>query len=168
MHVWLGASPRISIVVATLNAAQFIGRCLESIVAQDYSNYEIVVVDGASGDGTLDIIRHYATFLGGQLTWVSEPDSGIAEAWNKGIRLTRGEWLIFIGADDTLSAPDVLSRIASPLAKAFPSHDVVYGVVAATSEDGRLIEHCNWPWSPLRFRKCIENLPHAAVFHHRS
>ncbi len=168
MHVWLGASPRISIVIATLNAAQFVGRCLESIVAQDYSNYEIVVVDGASADGTLDILRHYAAVFGGQLTWVSEPDSGIAEAWNKGVRLTRGEWLIFIGADDALSAPDVFSRIAAPLAKAFPSHSIVYGTVDATGQDGSLIEHCDWPWSPLRFRNCIENLPHAAVFHHRS
>lgn len=168
MYEWPGASPKISIVIATLNAARFIGRCLESIIAQDFWEYEVVVVDGASVDGTPDILRHYASLLHGQFTWTSEPDTGIAEAWNKGVRSASGEWVIFVGADDTLSTPDVLSRMATELDKAFPSYNVVYGVVAATSEDGALIEYFDWPWSPARFRSCVENLPHSAVFHHRS
>jgi glycosyltransferase involved in cell wall biosynthesis len=160
--------PRITIIVACLNAAAYIDHCLESIAGQDYPDLEVVVVDGASNDGTVDILGRYADLLGGRVDWISEPDRGIADAWNKAVKRASGDWLLFMGADDALSAPNVLSLMEPWLVTAFPDHAIVYGIVAMTDRAGRVIEYLDRPWTPTRFRNCIENLPHPSVFHHRS
>ncbi len=126
------------------------------------------MADGGSTDGTVEILRRYGTLMGSRLTWTSEPDRGLADAWNKAVYHAGGDWLIFLGADDALSAPDVLSRIAPRLAGAFPEYSVVYGIVAMTDLAGRVVEYLDRPWSPAKFRGCVANLPHSAVFHHRS
>ncbi len=168
-----GASPRhgkpaISIVVASLNAAHTIRRCLDSIARQHLEDFEVLVVDGGSTDGTVDTLRLYSEVLGSRLLWTSEPDCGLADAWNKGVRLARGSWIIFLGADDRLSSPDVLSRVAPCLEGAFPRYRVVYGSVAMINAGGQITEWRDYDWSPARFRNCVENLPHSAVFHHSS
>lgn len=78
---------------------------MESVAGQNYPNVEHLVVDGGSTDGTVDLLR------GGQASWwISEPDRGIFDAMNKAVRAARGEWLYFLGADDSLAAPDVIAR----------------------------------------------------------
>lgn len=154
--------------MACLNAAAYIDHCLESITGQDYPDIEMLVVDGGSFDGTVEILGRYTGSLDGRFYWISEPDRGIADAWNKAVKRASGDWLLFMGADDSLSAPDVLSRMAPLLASAFPERAIVYGIVAATDCAGRVIEYLDRPWAPSKFRSCIENLPHSGVFHHRS
>jgi glycosyltransferase involved in cell wall biosynthesis len=162
------ACARITVIVACLNSVSYIGRCLESIVNQDYADSDIVVADGGSTDGTVEILRRYAMTMGPRLSWESGPDFGLADAWNKAVRHARGDWFIFLGADDALCAPDVLSRIAPRLAAAFPRHSVVYGNVAMTDAAGRVVDFLDQPWSAAKFRGCVANLQHSAVFHHRS
>lgn len=90
---------RLSIITASFNAATHIKECLRSVRQQTYSRLEHIVIDGGSTDGTLEILernRH------GGLSWISEPDSGIAEAMNKGIARARGQWLLFLQADDRI------------------------------------------------------------------
>jgi glycosyltransferase involved in cell wall biosynthesis len=94
-----GASPLISIVIATLNSAHVLRQSIESVAAQSYRNVELVIVDGGSTDGTLDVIREMKDRVDAS---ISEPDKGIYDAWNKGLRMARGEWICFLGADDAL------------------------------------------------------------------
>jgi glycosyltransferase involved in cell wall biosynthesis len=159
---------RISIIIACWNSATVIGRCLESVIVQDYPDIEIVVADGGSSDGTVDVLRRYARQMGRRMVWLSEPDDGLADAWNKAVDRASGDWLLFLGADDALAAADVFARIAPVLSDAFPEYSVVYGKVALTGVDGRLLAYEDWPWSPADFRGCRAALPHQAVFHHRS
>lgn len=100
--------PRISIVTPCYNAAPYLRQCIESVLAQEYSNLEYIIIDGGSTDGTVDIIREYADRL---TWWVSEPDEGQYAALNKGFSKASGEILGWINADDFL-LPNALRTIA--------------------------------------------------------
>lgn len=89
----------ISIIIATYNASNTLKRCLDSIVSQITSETELVIIDGGSKDDTNEIINSYGDKIS---VHISEPDKGIYDAWNKGIKLSHGVWIMFIGADDIL------------------------------------------------------------------
>lgn len=89
----------VSIIIATYNAEPHLGECLQSIMNQVEKNIEIVIVDGGSDDDTIKIIGQ---FNNGNITWKSEPDNGIYDAMNKGIKMAKGRWLYFLGSDDRL------------------------------------------------------------------
>lgn len=91
--------PLISIIIPTFNAASFIGDCISSIVCQQLKNIEVIVVDGNSSDGTIDIVKAFALPF---LQYVSSADYGVYDAFNKGTRMAKGRWLHFLGADDRL------------------------------------------------------------------
>lgn len=91
--------PLVSIIIVTYNAAQTLQACLDSIYTQRHLAIEIVLIDGQSTDGTVDIIKRNAAQLG---YWVSEKDAGIYDAMNKGLKYIKGEWVYFLGADDVL------------------------------------------------------------------
>ena len=89
--------PLVTVITAVFNGADCIGDCIESVLFQDYPNVEHIILDARSTDGTIDILRAYDDRLA---LWVSEPDHGVYDAWNKGLRLAQGEWISFLGADD--------------------------------------------------------------------
>lgn len=91
------ALPLVTVVTVVFNNKQTIGKCIESVLGQTYSNIEYIVIDGASKDGTLDVIKQYEEHLD---YIVSEPDDGIYNAMNKGLKLARGEYIVFLNADD--------------------------------------------------------------------
>ena len=159
---------KISVIVACLNAEAFIGSCLDSVAEQDYPDVQVIVADGGSRDGTVDILRGRGPEMGNRLIWFSEPDHGIADAWNKAVARSSGEWLLFLGADDQLVERDVLSRIVPSLATAPPRYRIVYGRVAMVTAAGKLLELVDRPWSAKNFRSCQFCLPSQAVFLHRS
>ena len=84
----------ISIIIATYNAEKTLKRCLNSIVSQKKDQLELLIIDGCSTDRTMDIVREFAESID---VIVSEVDKGIYDAWNKGIRLATGEWIMFLG-----------------------------------------------------------------------
>jgi putative colanic acid biosynthesis glycosyltransferase len=102
--------PLVSVITVVRNGAETIAATLDSVRAQRQVDIEHVIIDGASTDGTLNIIKAYQH---DQLRWISEPDQGIYDAMNKGIALAQGEWLLFLGADDVLVDPTVLADIFS-------------------------------------------------------
>lgn len=93
-------SPLISVVLVTYNAQETLQECLDSICNQEYQRIEIIVVDGASTDNTVSILQQNEKKLA---FWISEKDQGIYHAMNKALGYVKGEWIYFIGADDTLT-----------------------------------------------------------------
>jgi hypothetical protein len=90
--------PRFSIVMPSFNTAEYLRETIDSVIAQDYPDFEFLIVDGGSTDGTLEILRSY----GGQIRWISEPDHGQCDALNKGFSMATGELLYWANADDPL------------------------------------------------------------------
>jgi len=98
---------KISVITVCRNAEQTIGDTLRSVQSQTYSNIEHVVVDGASTDGTVDILTGY----GADIRWISEPDEGIYDAMNKGITMATGDIIGFLNADDIYAHAGVIDRV---------------------------------------------------------
>jgi len=109
--------PLVSIVTVCLNSEKTISRAIESVLSQTYPNIEYVVIDGHSIDGTVETIRKYASRFAGigrSLKWISEPDKGISDAFNKGIGLSSGEVIGIVNSDDWLE-PDGVETIVAHL-----------------------------------------------------
>jgi glycosyltransferase involved in cell wall biosynthesis len=157
--------PRISVVIAVRNGATTVERALQSVLEQTHPRVELVVMDGASTDGTVAILERY----GQRITyWRSEPDSGIYDAWNKALDHVTGDWICFLGADDRFTSPDVLEWLAGPLQVAFPAYRVAYAQGRLIDGNGRVRETLGSPWERVRdaFRSGMA-LPHPATFQHR-
>jgi|TARA_B110000027_G_scaffold34742_1_gene38405 glycosyltransferase involved in cell wall biosynthesis len=92
-------SIKFSIIVPNYNGKIFLKRCLDSILSQSYTNYELIVIDGHSNDGSVELLKTY----GNKIQWVSEKDNGQADAINKGIKRCSGDWLTWQNSDDFYS-----------------------------------------------------------------
>jgi glycosyltransferase involved in cell wall biosynthesis len=101
-------SPKISIITITYNSAAHVEEALLSVIGQTYPNKEYIIIDGGSTDGTLDILQRHRQHID---YLISEPDKGISDAFNKGIRAATGDVIGIINSDDLL-APDALQRVA--------------------------------------------------------
>ena len=100
--------PKFSIITVTYNAAKVLEDTIQSIVTQTYKNLEYIIVDGGSTDETLDIIHKYQEHI---TTVISEPDQGLYDAMNKGIKLATGDYLCFLNAGDGLHEDDTLLQM---------------------------------------------------------
>ncbi|MBV9995201.1 MAG: glycosyltransferase [Caulobacteraceae bacterium] len=133
---------RISVVTVCRNAAATIGRALESFFQQDHPRKELVVVDGASTDKTLEVVQAFAS---PELKVISEPDRGLYDAMNKGLGLFAGEAVGFLNADDRFHDPSALSAIAASLERA----DLCYGDLDVVSDGRRVVRR----WRSTLWRK---------------
>lgn len=97
----------ISIIVAVFNGKITLQHCIDSVAQQTYPNKELIIIDGGSKDGTVNLLEENRNKIS---YWISEPDRGIYNAWNKGLEQTTGKWIIFLGADDYLWDVRVLER----------------------------------------------------------
>lgn len=100
--------PRLSIVIATWNTARTFERCMSSITGQTFKNWELLISDGGSTDGTVDLIK---TYQGEISWWQSHRDEGIYDAWNQALAHAKGEYVCFLGADDELACPTTLATL---------------------------------------------------------
>jgi glycosyltransferase involved in cell wall biosynthesis len=158
--------PLTSIIVPVLNSRATLRRCLDSILGQKNAAFELVVVDGGSTDGGVDILREYDDRIA---FWESRPDGGVYPAFNRGIGHAKGDWLYFLGADDWLWSDDVLQKLTPHLSSAYPQYRVVYGQVMYVNRKGEPITPLNEPWPKFR-RHFLQGhmLSHQSVFHHRT
>ncbi|MBQ7631921.1 MAG: glycosyltransferase [Paludibacteraceae bacterium] len=115
---------KISIITITYNSAHSLPRTIDSVLSQTYPDIEHVIVDGASSDGTREIIAAYAK-AHPNVRWVSEKDKGIYNALNKGIAMASGDVIGFLHSDDVFFSPDSIGQIAAAFASS--EADVVYG-----------------------------------------
>jgi glycosyltransferase involved in cell wall biosynthesis len=136
---------KLSLVTVVYNAQDTIGQCIESVINQNYPNLEYIIVDGGSTDNTLNIIEKYRSHVH---ILVSEPDQGIYDAMNKGIRLATGQLVGILNADDQFADNEVLRSVAA----AFEQHDagIVYGDLDIIGHQQQIIR--KW-----RSRPCTGN-----------
>jgi len=137
---------RITYVTITYNAAKVLQRTLDSVLQQDYPNIVHLIVDGASTDDTLKLVDDYiarsnAAGNGHQVQVTSEPDKGIYDAMNKGLRALDGDYVCFLNAGDFLPAPDTASKIAQQAAATGGLPAVLYGDTDIVDGEGRFLHH---------------------------
>jgi len=123
----------VSVVVPCKNDARYLPEAIESILSQDYSHVECIVVDGGSTDGTIDLLERYSD----RIRWLSEPDRGAFDAINRGWKFSKGEILAWLNADD-LWAPGAV-RTAVEVFEQKPEVDVVFGTAGLIDERGQLL-----------------------------
>ncbi|WP_214072479.1 glycosyltransferase [Mucilaginibacter sp. dw_454] len=144
---------KISLITVTRNAQNTIGRCIESVIAQNYDNLEYIVIDGASTDNTVQIISQYAANI---THFISEPDNGIYDAMNKGIQMAAGNVIGILNADDFFAADDILNLVATAFIN--KNTDVVFGDLNYLKPNGAVLRKWtsgsykygmfNWGWMP--------------------
>jgi glycosyltransferase involved in cell wall biosynthesis len=159
-----GTHPAISVVTVCWNCRDVIEGTMRSVLDQSYDPVEYIVIDGGSTDGTVDVIRTYESELA---TWVSEPDDGISDAFNKGIRRANGDLIGLINAGDAYE-PGALASIADA-AQHDPKSDVFYGDIYMTSDDGtpEYVRKARRGLKASAFRYSMPAIPHPSVFARR-
>jgi glycosyltransferase involved in cell wall biosynthesis len=155
--------PLVTIITATFNASDDLRRTIDSIRGLTYSNVEWIIVDGGSKDGTVELIRQNEDIVD---HWISEPDGGIYDAWNKGISVASGDWVAFLGAGDSYNADaiDVYMRAisASSIKLEFASSRVQF-----VNNSGLILRVWGAPFEWKTFKKYM-TIAHVGALHHRS
>lgn len=163
----------ISVITASYNNEKTIGETIESVLNQTYNNIEYIIIDGASTDSTLEIIQSYDHLFKKtniDFKYISEPDNGIYNAWNKALKLTKGEWIVFIGADDYFKHSMTIEKIVPVLNNAKENAiKYVYGKIEHISKNNHPVEIIGKPWQKQREKFTnIMNIGHSGSFNHRS
>lgn len=125
---------KISVITIVFNAKDTIKKCIESVIGQDYNDIEYIIIDGGSTDGSLQIINQYKSQI---KVLISEPDQGIYDAMNKGIRLATGAIVGMLNADDFFADQEVITAIATGFSENAP--DVIYGNLDYINSSGTII-----------------------------
>ena len=155
-------TPELSIITVNLNDAAGLRRTAESIEGQKCRDFEWIVIDGASNDGSVDVIHEYEHAI---TRWVSEKDGGIYNAMNKGVRAANGKYMQFLNSGDSLADDDVVGDFVATQ----PRADVIYGSARIIDKEGHDLWHWPLPEMPLRLSYFWNHsLKHqAAFFSHR-
>ncbi|MFC1989492.1 glycosyltransferase family 2 protein [Chloroflexota bacterium] len=131
-------NPLVSIITPVRNGIRYLEQCIQSVLNQGYPYIEHIFVDGGSTDGTLDMLASYQARHPDRIRFISEPDEGIGEAWNKGFRIAKGEIFGWIDSDDFFE-PDAV-QTAVDFFRANPDYYFVYGDANMINEQGEVIE----------------------------
>lgn len=126
-------NPFITIITVTFNAEKVINKTLKSLQKQTYQDFEHLVIDGKSKDDTLKIINHFSL---PQTHIISESDKGLYDAMNKGLRLAKGKYVLFLNAGDAFHSNDTLSNYAEQAKK---NADIIYGDTVIVSPEGEVL-----------------------------
>ena len=103
----------ISLITVTFNSAASLRYTIQSVLSQSYPNIEYIIIDGASKDDTVSIIKEYEPKFYGRMRWISEPDKGLYDAMNKGIRMATGDIVGIINSDDFYHRTDVMAKVVN-------------------------------------------------------
>lgn len=159
-----------TIITASYNSEKSIRRTIDSILSQTMDNLEYIIIDGASSDGTIEIFKSYEKeFKDKQISyrWISEPDQGIYDAWNKGLNMANGTWISFLGSDDIyLSAAleAYYGAIKNYFSETVP-HLVYSNVDYMDGSKKMMTLNGTWSWKNFQKYMCIA---HVGSFHNRA
>lgn len=145
---------KVSIIIATYNSEKTIENSVKSVLNQDYKNIELIVVDGSSTDNTINILKKFKNII-----CISEKDKGVYDAFNKGIKISQGNWLYFLGSDDVLYKNDVITKVFAN--KNLNKVDIILGKILF---DSSRIHNSFFNWS-LFFRNSTH---HQSCFYKKS
>lgn len=154
--------PLVTVITAVFNCHQHIEQAILSVINQSYNDIEYIIVDGGSTDGTVDIIKKYESRID---YWVSEQDNGVYDAWNKGIVLSHGKWISFLGADDVY-LPNAIEEYVFLINK---HKDIQYisskiRLISSAGEDLQVVGN-RWSWPDFERHM---NIAHVGSLHARS
>ena len=144
----------VSIIIATYNSEKTIENSVKSVLNQDYKNIELIIVDGSSTDNTINILKKFKNII-----CISEKDNGVYDAFNKGIKIAKGNWLYFLGSDDVLYKNDVITKVFAN--KNLNNVDIILGKILF---DSSRIHNSFFNWS-LFFRNSTH---HQSCFYKKS
>lgn len=155
--------PVFSCIIATYNAEMYLSQAIDSVLGQTTENFELIIIDGLSTDRTVEIVKSY----GGRIRYfVSEKDNGIYDAWNKGIKASKGDWILFLGADDLL-VPSALAVYYDNICKNnLHKVDFISGKVNYVKYDLTPLILIGKPWSWPNFQHEM-TVAHVGSLHNR-
>lgn len=144
---------KLSIITVTYNSSKTLRDTIESVLSQTYADYEYIIVDGASKDNTVDIVKEYEPKFEGRMRWISEPDKGLYDAINKGIKMAAGDVVGIINSDDFYHRNDIFNQIIS----SFENNQIeaIYGDVRFVNDDNldkTVRYYSSKKFSPKKFR----------------
>ena len=140
----------LSIITINRNNAAGLEKTMRSVAAQIGGDFEYVVIDGASTDGSVEVIRSFEDSLGERLKWISEPDKGIYSAMNKGIGMATGDYLQFLNSGDCLTSNEITARMTEALkSKNYPS--ILYGNMLKDMSEGKVLRDKGFAGKPISF-----------------
>lgn len=153
---------KLSIITINRNNGSGLEKTIKSILAQTSCEFECIIVDGASTDGSVDVIRRFEDCFGNRLKWVSEPDTGIYNAMNKGIGMASGDYLQFLNSGDCLAANDIVERMFNGIdLNDHPS--IIYGNMLKAMNDGRIVRDKSFTGSQVTlmgmYHGCLNHSP---------
>jgi len=152
----------LSIITVNLNNANGLRKTIKSVVEQTYTDFEYIVIDGGSTDGSIEIIKEYADNI---TWWVSEPDSGIYNAMNKGILKSKGEFLLFLNSGDYLFDENVLGKMFS----CETNCEFLFGNIIIKTQNGKLKREIGPGGNEISFYTFyLSTICHQSSFIHRS
>lgn len=153
----------ISIITVNRNNDRGLKATINSVLAQTFRDFEFVIIDGASEDGSVDVVKSFEEDR--RIKWVSEPDDGIFHAMNKGARMASGEYLLFLNSGDCFASSDTLSHIAGSLCDA----DIIVGRVNVVDGETVVRQSKALEEDDLHlFNMYLQGIPHQAAFIRRT
>lgn len=141
---------KVSLITVTYNSDKTLRDTINSVLAQTYEDIEYIVVDGLSKDKTVDIIREYEPQFAGRMKWISEKDSGLYDAMNKGIRMATGDVVGILNSDDFFTSKDVIEKVVAGFTK---DTDAVYGDIHFVNPDN--LQRCVRYYSSRIFKRSL-------------
>lgn len=158
--------PLLSIVTVCWNSGATIERTIKSVFQQKFDDFEYIIVDGGSTDGTIEIIKRYEPLFAGRLFWKSEPDKGIYDAFNKGIKRSNGEYVWIVNSDDWIE-PDALSNIVKGIESIEKKNSVLAFSLNLVNKYGKVLSVCNPPVNEdslkVAYQRDYIGIPHPAT-----
>lgn len=156
----------LSVITVSLNSELTIEKTIQSVLNQNFTSFEYIIVDGNSTDSTVQIIKKYESKFHQkniQFTWLSEPDTGIYNAWNKGLKLAKGNWISFLGSDD-IYLENVLEKYASVILLNENADFIHSKVKLVHNNRVKYVISDTWKWNVF---KRYMKIAHVGAFHNK-
>lgn len=159
---------KVSIITITFNPGELLDRTAQSIMGQSCKDFEWLIIDGESSDNTIEKIQKYLPFLEKiiPVRWISEPDHGIYDAMNKGLKLAAGDYVWFVNAGDTIASPTTLESIIKSISTEKTEPDFIYGETLIVDSNGEVMgerrlkapKHLNWKSFRMGMLVCHQSM----------